>query len=290
MKSGRVWELDSDKLKIVLVSYLNTYPIVWGLKQLAKRYKPKIILCPPSQCSRSLMEGKTGLALVPAITYLTCDLPFDILPYGIISKQDVDTVLLVGNTPLEEWQTVLLDRDSLTSVELAKILFRLKNLNPKFISGIKGIDRLDDKTGALLIGNKCFQLSSRFSQIYDLSKLWFDLTGFPFVFALFLARAGTDKNTLLYAYRMIKEAIHFGLKNLNQVIEDWLKENPHEVNLKEKAYYYDYLKNKISYTLSPNAIKGLKTFYEKCEKTLPPDKESRLSIDYFRQFDSPFKN
>ncbi|MBW1679402.1 MAG: hypothetical protein JRJ08_04550, partial [Deltaproteobacteria bacterium] len=85
MKSGRVWELNSDKLKIVLVSYLNTYPIVWGLKQLARRYKQEIILCPPSQCSRSLMEGRTGLALVPAITYLTCDLPFDILPYGIIS-------------------------------------------------------------------------------------------------------------------------------------------------------------------------------------------------------------
>jgi len=290
MKSGRVWKLGSDKLKIVLVSYLNTYPIVWGLKQLDKRYKSRIIFCPPSQCSRLLIEGKTNIALVPAITYLASDQPFEILPYGIISKQEVDTVLLVGNTPLENWKKVLLDEDSLTSVELVKIFFRLKNHKVEFISGIKGIDKLDNKTGALIIGNKCFQLSSHFSRIYDLSKIWFDLTGFPFVFAIFLARSETDKIALLHAYRMIKEAIHFGLKNLNQVIEDWLKENPQEVNLKEKTYYYDYLKNKISYNLSPDAIKGLKKFYEKCEKALPLDKEERLSIVYFRQFYSSLGN
>jgi len=283
MKSGKVWELSSNKINIVLVSYLNTYPIVWGLKKLKEKYQPKIILCPPSQCSRLIIEKKTDIALVPAITYITSDHSFEILPYGIISKKEVDTVLLVGNTPLENWEKVLLDEDSLTSIELVKIFFRLKNLKTKFISGIKGIDKLDRKTGALLIGNKCFQLSSHFTKVYDLSQLWFDLTGLPFVFALFLVRSEIDRNSLLHACWIIREAIDIGLKNLHQVIEDWLKENPHELKLKEKAYYYDYLKNKISYHLSSDALEGLKKFYEKCEVNIPLEKKKKLSLDYFRK-------
>ncbi|MCD6352903.1 MAG: menaquinone biosynthesis protein [Proteobacteria bacterium] len=288
-------ESPADTLKIVLVSYLNTYPIVWGLKKLYKKYdKLDIKLCPPSQCSRALLEDdEIDAALVPSITYLNSDFPFEILPFGIIANKEVDTVLLAGNSPLEEWKTVLLDNDSLTSVQLTKILFRLKNLTPQFKSGIKEIESLDDKSGALIIGNKCFRLASRFTCIYDLSKLWFELTKLPFVFALFLAKPATSKKKLLSCYLMIKEAIHCGLENLDEVIETWMKENHHEEKLKDRSYYYDYLKNKISYDLTPKTILGLEQFYNYCEKGLPPDKANRLKPDYFSQFalhnESPFE-
>ena len=292
MKSGRTLESPSDPLKIVLVSYLNTYPIVWGLKKLYKKYdKLDIMLCPPSQCSRALLEDdEIDAALVPAITYLNSDIPFEILPFGLIANKEVDTVLLAGNSPLEEWKTVLLDNDSLTSVQLTRILFRLKNLAPQFKSGIKEIESLDNKSGALMIGNKCFRLASRFRYIYDLSKLWFELTELPFVFALFLAKPETSKKKFLRASLMIKEAIHCGLKNLDEVIKTWMKENAHEEKLKDRSYYYDYLKNKISYDLTPKAILGLEQFYNYCEKRLPPEKANRLKPDYFSQFDLQSEN
>jgi len=291
MKSGKVWESPSEPLKIVLVSYLNTYPVVWGLKKLYKKYDTlQITLCPPSECSRALLEEKKiDAALVPSITYLNSDIPFEILPFGIIAHKEVDTVLLTGNSPLEEWETVLLDNDSLTSRQLTKILFRLRNFTPQFKSGIEEIERIDNKTGALIIGNKCFHLASRFKYSYDLSRLWFEQTGLPFVFALFLARPTTNKKKFLSAAFMIKEAIHCGMDNLEEVIETWMEENAHEDTLKDRAYYYDYLKNKIAYDLTPEAIRGLEQFYRYSEKRLPPEKAGCLKPEYFSQFDADAK-
>jgi len=282
MKFGTVSESPSDRLRIVLVSYLNTYPIVWGLKKIADNYQPDIILAPPAQCTQSLLSDKVGVALVPSITYLHSILAFELLPFGIVTQKQIDTVLLVGNRPFEEWKTVFLDTDSLTSVQLAKILFRLKKLSPHFISGIEGIEHLGDQSGALIIGDKCFTLASRFSMVYDLSKVWSKLTGLPFVFALFLVHPECGRAKLKEAYFMIKEAIEVGIKNLDHVIEEWCNENPQERNQKDHAYYYDYLKNKISYFLTPEALLGLREFFQKCEEPLPPEKEARLTPEYFQ--------
>jgi len=284
MKFGTVSESPSDRLRIVLVSYLNTYPIVWGLKKIAN-YQSGIILAPPAQCTQALLLEKVGVGLVPSITYLHSTLAFGLLPFGIVTHKQIDTVLLVGNRPFEEWKTVFLDTDSLTSVQLAKILFRLKKLSPHFISGIEGIEHLGDQSGALIIGDKCFTLASRFSMVYDLSKVWSELTGLPFVFALFLVHPQCERARLQEAYLMIKEAIEVGIKSLDRVIEEWCNENPQERNQKDHAYYYDYLKNKISYFLTPEALLGVRKFFEKCEEQLPPKKKARLTPEYFHALD-----
>ena len=282
MKFGTVSESPSDRLRVVLVSYLNTYPIVWGLKKIADNYQPDIILAPPAQCTQALLLDKVSVALVPSITYLHSRLAFELLPFGIVTQKQIDTVLLVGNRPFEEWKTVFLDIDSLTSVQLAKILFRFKKLSPHFISGIEGIEHIGDQSGALIIGDKCFTLASQFSMVYDLSKVWSELTGLPFVFALFLVHPQCERARLNEAYLMIKEAIEVGIKNLDHVIEEWCKENPQERNQKDHAYYYDYLKNKISYFLTPEALLGVRKFFEKCEEQLSPEKEARLTPEYFQ--------
>ena len=283
MKSGTVSVSPSKQRRVVLVSYLNTYPIVWGLKKIADNYQPEIILATPAHCTQMLLLNKVEVALVPSITYLHSGLSFELLPFGIVAYKEIGTVLLVGNRPLEEWKTVLLDNDSLTSVQLAKVVLRLKNLSPHFISGIEGIEHLGDQSGALIIGDKCFSLASRFSMVYDLSKIWFDLTGLPFVFALFLVHPQSAKASLQENFLMIKEAIEVGLENLDHVIEEWCNENPQERNQKDHAYYYDYLKNKISYFLTPDAILGLREFFKKCEHQLPLEKEARLTPEYFQK-------
>ncbi|MCX8012333.1 MAG: menaquinone biosynthesis protein [Desulfobacterota bacterium] len=283
MKSGISLESPANQWKVVLVSYLNTYPIVWGLKKISAELSPEVVLAPPAICTQKLLDNETQVALVPSITYLTSSLNFEILPLGIVADREVDTVLLVGNQPLENWKTVFLDPDSLTSVRLTKIIFRQKNLFPKFICGIERIRNLNNNSGALIIGNKCFELAPQFAIAYDLSKLWFDLTQLPFIFALFLARPQTDQSVLKKAYQIIKMAIELGLKNLDQVVDDWIKENPSESerNNRERQYYCEYLKNKISYFLTPETILSLRKFFSHCSEKLAPEKEARLTSEYF---------
>jgi len=283
MKSGTNLESlsNQNQWKVVLVSYLNTYPIVWGLKKISFALKPNFILAPPAICTQKLLSNEAKVALVPSITYLISPLSFEILPFGIVANQEVDTVLLVGNQPLEEWKTVFLDPDSLTSVRLTKIIFQRKNLFPEFIDGIEGIRNLNNHSGALIIGNKCFELAPQFARVYDLSKMWFDLTRLPFIFALFLVHPQTDQAILKEAYQVLKTAIELGLKNLDQVVEDWIKENPQKRTIKDRKYFYDYLKNKISYFITPKAIVSLQEFFNQCGEELTPEKKSRLVPEYF---------
>ena len=66
------------------------------------------------------------------------------------------------------------------------------------------------------------------------------------------------------------------------LLREWCNENPQERNQKDHAYYYDYLKNKVSYFLTPEALLGLKEFFEKCEEQLPPEKKAHLTPEYFQ--------
>lgn len=285
MPYGTSLTLPSEPLRIALVSYLNTYPLVWGLRHLASAEKPEMVLAPPSQCSVLLLSGSVQLALVPSITFLTSEPCFEVLPFGIISHGEVDTVLLAGNSPMEAWDTIYLDEDSLTSVQLARILVAEKKLQPRFLSGLPPLDILGERTGVLMIGNKCFQLAAGFRHCYDLSHLWFELTGLPFVFALFLADPQIPHFHLSGTCQLLQEAVRLGAEHLTEVVEDWLAEHPEEKPLKPKDYYYEYLARKISYALTPGALAGLRTFYEKSGREFAAPKRERLTPEYFCRLD-----
>jgi chorismate dehydratase len=285
MPSGTPLALPSEPLRIALVSYLNTYPLVWGLRRLAQAGKPEMVLSPPSQCSALLLSGTVELALVPSITFLTSKTCFEVLPFGIISNREVDTVLLAGNAPMEAWDTIYLDEDSLTSVQLARILVAERKLHPRFVSGLPPLLELGERSGVLMIGNKCFQLAAGFSHCYDLSRLWFELTGLPFVFALVLAHPQLPQGALAEAGRLLQAAVTLGAQHLTEVVDDWMSEHPEEKQLKHKEYYYDYLQHKISYALTPEALAGLRTFYEKTALEFPARKRARLTPEYFGSFD-----
>lgn len=279
MQSGTPLASRSKRLKVALVSYLNTYPLVWGLRRLALAEKLAMLLAPPSQCSALLLDGSVAVALVPSITFLTSEICYEVLPFGIVSNGEVDTVLLVGNSPLEGWDTIYLDEDSLTSVQLTRILMAEKKLCPRFVAGLPPADSLEERSGMLIIGNKCFQLASGFSYCYDLSRLWFQLTGLPFVFALFLADPQIPRAHLSEACRLLREAVRLGSEHLNEVVEDWLTEHPEEKPLKSKDYYYEYLARKISYCLTTEALAGLGTFYQKTGLGCAALKRERLRLE-----------
>jgi predicted solute-binding protein len=137
----------------------------------------------------------------------------------------------------------------------------------------------------LMIGNKCFQLAAGFSHCYDLSRLWFELTGLPFVFALVLAHPQLPQGVLAEAGRLLQAAVTRGAQHLTEVVEDWMAEHPEEKPLKHKEYYHDYLQHKISYALTPEALAGLRTFYEKTALEFPARKRDRLTPAYFRRLD-----
>src|SRR5256885_1673249 len=57
------------KLRISIVQYLNTAPLVWGFTNGPLRGKYDLSFTVPSQCADDLRSGKADVAIIPAIEY-----------------------------------------------------------------------------------------------------------------------------------------------------------------------------------------------------------------------------
>ena len=58
-----------QKLRISIVQYLNTAPLVWGFTNGPLAGKYDLSFTVPSQCAEALRAGAADIAIIPAIEY-----------------------------------------------------------------------------------------------------------------------------------------------------------------------------------------------------------------------------
>src|SRR5438309_9316340 len=90
------------KLRISIVQYLNTAPLVWGFTNGPLCGKYDLSFTVPSQCAEDLRSGRADVAIIPAIEYqrindlaILTDMPFAI-------KKKVGTLLVLANKPTKQ--------------------------------------------------------------------------------------------------------------------------------------------------------------------------------------------
>jgi len=243
------------KYKVSAVSYLNTIPFIYGLKNSPIFDHIELSLDFPALCADKLLNNQVDIGLVPVAVIPKLQHPHIISDYCIGANGAVDTVCLYSDVPISEIDSIALDYQSHTSVELLKILLReywylnpeLKNAEIGFEDSIKG------KYAALVIGDRSFELNTKYRYIYDLSAIWKQLTGLPFVFATWVSNKELPKDFIL----TFNVALEHGLQNMDKAIAlEWDNypncENPE-----------DYLNHKISYLLDAEKQKGMALFLEK---------------------------
>jgi chorismate dehydratase len=242
-------------LKISAVSYLNTIPFIHGLKQSELIKTIDLQLDYPSICADKLINGTVDLALVPVAVIPKLKEAYIISDYCIGANGAVDTVCLYSDVPIEEIESIALDYQSRTSVALLKILLKeywqlnpeLKKANVGFEENIKG------NHAALVIGDRAFALNTKHAYIYDLSAIWKKMTGFPFVFAAWVANTKLTKDFIV----SFNKALEKGLSNIDKALA---LEGDSYPNCKNPE---DYLNNKISYNLDVEKQKGMELFLRK---------------------------
>ena len=85
-----------DPLRISIVEYLNTAPLVRGFTHGALRGKYQLSFTVPSRCAEALRSGAADVAIIPAIEYQRIP-DLLILPnLSIASKNSVRSLLLVS--------------------------------------------------------------------------------------------------------------------------------------------------------------------------------------------------
>ena len=242
-------------LKISAVSYLNTIPFIHGLKQSELIKTIDLQLDYPSICADKLINGTVDLALVPVAVIPKLKEAYIISDYCIGANGAVDTVCLYSDVPIEEIESIALDYQSRTSVALLRILLKeywqlnpeLKKANVGFEENIKG------NHAALVIGDRAFALNTKYAYIYDLSAIWKEMTGLPFVFAAWVANTKLPQDFII----SFNKALEKGLSNIDKALA---LEGDSYPNCKNPE---DYLNNKISYTLDAEKQKGMELFLRK---------------------------
>ena len=105
----------------------------------------------------------------------------------VLVDGSVDTVCLYSNVSLNNIEDIYLDYQSKTSVELLKILCKeYWKISPNFKNSKIGFEeKVKDNTALLIIGDqKKYFNNAKYKYIFDLSLIWKQMTGLPFVFML----------------------------------------------------------------------------------------------------------
>lgn len=227
--------------RVACVGYTNARPLTRHLDPT----QFEVIPCVPSEAARLLREGEVDLGLIPVAALLNDDGDWRVAPGNCIGCDgDVASVLLVGETPIEEWDAVALDGESRTSVVLAQILLKGPLNRPGVrvypVDAGTGAFHASGKTGAVVIGDAARNLPERLTTRIDLGRVWKDWTGLPFVFAVWAGRPDLDPA----AVAGIRTAAETGLA--------------------ERAFAPEqdrhYLTENIRYTLDDKALMGLRRF------------------------------
>lgn len=244
-------------IKISAVSYLNTMPFIYGLKHSNFIKSIDLQLNYPSLCAEKLLNNEVDIALVPVAIIPKLKNYFLISDYCIGSFGCVETVCLYSNVDIREVTKITLDYQSMTSVALLKILLKeywdLKPLitksKPGFEKNIKG------SNAALVIGDRAFKMNNQYKHIYDLSEIWKEMTGLPFVFAAWVSNKIISKKFI----KIFNQSLEYGLHNIDLGLELYSKDYPLCLSP------INYLTKKISYNFDQKKKEALNLFLSKME-------------------------
>ncbi|RNC82759.1 MAG: hypothetical protein ED559_13605 [Phycisphaera sp.] len=264
-----------DTLRIGCVSYLNTVPLIEGLDDLKEA---ELVRAVPSRLIPMLQNNEVDVALVSLIDAARSSVPMSVLPAGMIGSDGPTlTVRLYSQVPIDQISRVHADTDSHTSVVLARLLLaELHGLTPEFIDYdareqipvIRGADLDDPASGEwpetlLLIGDKVVTGSPpavRYPHQLDLGEAWKELTGLPFVYAVWMCRSDrTEDPSVAAASAILDRQRRHNRTRIDAIVSARAPEHRWPVDLARK-----YIGSCLLYEYDARAQKAAERFIEMC--------------------------
>lgn len=192
-------------IRIGCVQYLNTLPLIEGLQAWRDA---QLVTAVPSRLIDMLLRGEVDIALASVIDAARvaspgAASPVVLLPVGMIGCDGPTlTVRLFSRVPIESIRSIGVDTDSHTSAALVQVLLaRTWGLRPRVLDFDARERMVLSPQGAaapdalLLIGDKVVAdppAHADYPHQLDLGAAWKQLTGLPFVYAVWMCRAGEE--------------------------------------------------------------------------------------------------
>jgi chorismate dehydratase len=262
--------LSNGQLAVGHIPYLNCIPFFHYLRDYG--FAGRLVSGVPSELNRMLQQGELDVSPSSSFEYARNWKNYLLLPgHSISSAGPVESVLLFSPVAPEKLSgyTISVTGDSATSVNLLRILLR------EFV----GLEEVRDEIPqqavesmiaaghpALLIGDRALTAAGRLPRgmfCFDLGQLWYQYTGLPFVFALWMARreaVAVHADALTLLGRQLSDSRQRFFAGLETLAEDLGGDSC--LTAQQKIDYW----NNIDYGLSDKHIRGLRLFFDLCLK------------------------
>jgi len=270
-----------NSLRISIVQYLNTAPLVRGFTHGALRGKYQLSFTVPSKCAEALRTNAADIAIIPAIEYPRIKNLVVLPGLSIASKRAVRSLLLVSTKPVREVSRIALDRSSRSTQALVRILCRKWwGIAPEFLEAEPDLRAmLQESDAALLIGDPALSLALKAEphagrdlagalrcfgesvglpgiatlHLYDMVEEWRALSGLPAVLAVWAARPEVATPEVV---RDFQESLEQGLLQLDEISREASK----EMRL-PAADLRRYFSENIDYGLDEENLRGLRLYF-----------------------------
>ncbi|MGA3298651.1 MAG: menaquinone biosynthesis protein [Candidatus Acidiferrales bacterium] len=273
------------KLRISIVEYLNTAPLVWGFTDGPLAGKYELSFTVPSQCAEALRHGDVDVAIIPSIEYQRIENIVVLPDMAVGAKDEVRSILVVAKKPIELAKRIALDTSSRASQALVKILADgLWGIKPEFVDAPPDAsEMLQSADAALIIGDPALRIAMKMEAlaakvasgedcckgdpedmpvpgfettfVYDVAYQWREMTGKPCVLAIWAGRPEVMTPEVVADFEASKR---FGVSHLRDICEAAaikLDMPPRELER--------YLSENIHFGLEPEYLEGLGLYYEK---------------------------
>jgi chorismate dehydratase len=273
------------KLRISIVEYLNTAPLVWGFTDGPLAGKYDLSFTVPSQCAEALRSGDVDVAIIPAIEYQRMDGLVALPGLGVSAKKEVRSILVVAKKPIENARRIALDSSSRSSAVLVRLLAAEHwKIHPEFIEAPpEPSEMLKHADAALLIGDPALRVALKMDAlagktpsaekccqgdpedmpvpgfetlfVYDVAYQWREMTRKPCVLAIWAGRREVITPEVISDF---EASARYGLANIREISEA----ASIKLDLPPRALER-YLTENIDYHLGEENLAGLRLFFEK---------------------------
>lgn len=249
--------------RIGAVSYLNTRPLIYGLRNRLRNFG-ELSLNLPSRLASDLAAGNLDVALVPSIEFFRgLSRGYRVISDAAIAcRGPVWSVRLLSRVPISQIKRLALDEGSRASAAMVRVLLsQIHGIRPQTVPlAMEQDPEAVDADAILLIGDRAMHPPAGvYEEIWDLGEKWCQWTGLPFVFAMWVTRADFPESELLKV--VLQESRDEGVAKLDEIAKR--EAGPHGFTIPDLQRYF--AKN-LHFQLGPRELDGLEMYRQKAAR------------------------
>jgi predicted solute-binding protein len=247
-------------VRLGCVRYLNARPLI-------ENWRGEVHFDHPSHLCYKLAVGELDAALVSSFEYFRRPAYVVVDGIAVASDGPVYSVFLAHVSDIEELAEIVIDPASSTSINLLLCLLGERGLQPKLVRE----GEINPRRARLLIGDQAIRFrraADARHQFLDLGAAWRELTGLPFVYALWLIRSDLpEKSELAHELRSLGQ-------NNRQHLEAVIAAQPEA----DRTFCEFYFRDCLRFSFDEREKQGFQCFAELCVRhyllpELPPAPE-----------------